>query len=332
MKKVLVVVMTITMVFLSSCTEKAIGCGEGLVLEDGVCIIDENAPKDPDLCIDGYVLEGNQCVPEEEEPVDPVDSDCVMNIDDYNVTNYEMVWNDEFDTDGGLDPNKWEYLIGNGGSYGIPGWGNNELQYYTNDLKNVNITDGILKITATTEGYAQYGYTSGRVRTMNFGDWKYGVIEVCAKMPDTLGTWPAIWMLPTDSPYGGWPNGGEIDIMEAVGFETDTVHFNIHTKNDNWGTSRSIGSHSTISNIASEYHRYAVRWTETEITFFVDGVEQFKYTPVADSYEYWPFNSEFHLLLNIAVGGAWGGIQGVQQGEWDDSMYVDYVRVYQEQQ
>ena len=165
---------------------------------------------------------------------------------------------------------------------------------------------------------------------MNMGDWEYGVVEVCAMMPDTLGTWPAIWMLPTDSPYGGWPTGGEIDIMEAVGFESNTVHFNIHTLNDNWGTSRSIGDHSTINNIAGEYHRYAIKWLEEEIIFYVDGVEQFSYTPVADSYEYWPFDTEFHLILNIAVGGTWGGQRGVQDGNWDDSMYVDYVRVYQE--
>lgn len=327
MKKIFAIFLFVTVVFLASCTE-SVTCGEGTIMEDGICVPDDQ--KDPDKCIEGYILDGNECVPVEVDPVDPSVSDCEMDITDYGVTGYDMVWNDEFDTDGSLDPTKWEYLIGNGHDYGIPGWGNGELEYYTNDLKNVNISDGILEIKATTEGTNGYGYTSGRVRTMNFGDWEYGVVEVCAMMPDTLGTWPAIWMLPTNSPYGGWPNGGEIDIMEAVGFETDTIHFNIHTKNDNWGTSRSIGSHSSISNIATEYHRYAVKWTEDDIVFYVDGVERFTYTPAADSYEYWPFNTEFHLILNIAVGGAWGGIQGIEQGEWEDSMYVDYVRVYQE--
>ena len=118
--------------------------------------------------------------------------------------------------------------------------------------------------------------------------------------------------------------------MEAVGFETDKVHFNIHTKNDNWGTSRSIGDYSWIRDIETEYHRYGIKWLEDEIIFYVDGEEQFSYSPVQDSFEYWPFNTEFHLILNIAVGGTWGGARGVEEGTWEDSMYVDYVRVYQE--
>jgi len=319
MKKMLAIGMLLIIVFLTGCAQTTVTCGEGTKLEDGFCVVDDDV-KSP--------------IEEPQDPNDTIDTPtgeiCQMDIEEYAVTNYEMVWNDEFETDGMLDPLKWEYLIGNGSDYGIPGWGNNELQYYTNDEKNVNIADGILTITATTEGYSSYGYTSGRVRTKDLGDFQYGIVEVCAIMPDTLGTWPAIWMLPTDSPYGGWPNGGEIDIMEAVGFETDTVHFNIHTKNDNWGTSRSIGAYSNINNIATEYHRYGVKWLEDEIIFYVDGIEQFSYIPVADSFEYWPFDSEFHLLLNIAVGGAWGGQRGILDGDWDDSMYVDYVRVYQE--
>ena len=313
MRKTLFIVMILVSLLLTGCAKTEITCGEGLKMVDGVCIIDKTEEE-----------------PKEDDVVENPTVTCEMNIDDYGVSNYEMVWNDEFDYEGELDETKWEYLIGNGGSYGIPGWGNNEKQYYSKDSRNVEVKDGLLRITASTYGFAQYDYTSGRVRTMNSGDFKYGVVEVCAKMPDTKGTWPAIWMLPTDSPYGIWPNGGEIDIMEAVGFEKNTVHFNIHTKNDNWGTSRSIGSHSTINAIATEYHRYAIKWVEDEITFYVDGVERFSYEPVADSYEYWPFDTEFHLILNIAVGGTWGGQRGIEEGSWEDSMYVDYVRVYQE--
>ena len=118
--------------------------------------------------------------------------------------------------------------------------------------------------------------------------------------------------------------------MEAVGFESNTIHFNIHTKNDNWGTSRSIGSSSFIPNIDSEFHAYAVKWTAEKIIFYVDGFERFSYTPQSYSYEYWPFDTEFHVIMNIAVGGSWGGIRGIEEGPWEDSMFVDYVRIYQE--
>lgn len=310
MKKFGILTSIAVVLFLSGCTQTNITCGEGLEMKDGQCVIIEVDDDNNDV-------------------VENPSETCNITLSSYGVDNYSMVWNDEFEYDGVLDDSKWEYQTGNGGAYGIPGWGNGELQYYTSELNNVEVANGLLRITASTDGYAQYNYTSGRVRTAGLGDFQYGIVEVCAKLPSTLGTWPAIWMLPTDSPYGIWPNGGEIDIMEAVRFEVDTIHFNIHTKNDNWGTSRSIGSYSKISNIDEEYHAYGVKWTETEIIFYVDGVEEFRYTPAAYSYEYWPFDTEFHLLLNIAVGGAWGGIRGIEEGSWEDSMYVDYVRIYQ---
>lgn len=260
-------------------------------------------------------------------------SDIVQtNLQDYLEPgeSYELVWAEEFDYEGMLDSDNWTYLIGNGQDYGIPGWGNGELQYYTDRLENVYVQDGRLTIKASTDGIAGYGYSSGRVVTKNHADFTYGVFEVSAKMPTGLGTWPAIWMLPTNSPYGGWPYGGEIDIMEAVGFETDTVHWNIHTKAHNWGDNRSVGDHGYIPNIATEFHRYGIKWLEDQIMFYVDGVHQFTYTPedLNDS-NYWPFDSDFHFILNIAVGGSWGGQQGIQEGTWETTMEVDYVRVYQ---
>jgi len=183
-------------------------CDEGYSLVDGTCVLDE---VEPIVCDEGYTLIDDTCVLDEPVVVDT----CSTDLSDYGAvaSTFELVWADEFDYEGMLDDSKWEYLIGNGGSYGLPGWGNNELQYYSNSLDNVKVEDGVLKITASTDGYAQYDYTSGRVRTMNKADFKYGVYEVCAKMPNGLGTWPAIWMLPTNSPHGGWPYGGEIDIM-----------------------------------------------------------------------------------------------------------------------
>lgn len=309
MKKTIMILTLALTLLLSACQTNQVQCGEGLVLENGVCVIDDGVDDTPD----------------------PVSDTCEVSFNDYGVSNYEMVWNDEFEYNGSLDSTKWEYQIGNGGAYGIPGWGNNELQYYTNSTNNVAVQNGVLRITASTVNYAQYEYTSGRVRTKDLGDFKYGIIEVCAKLPTTLGTWPAIWMLPTDSPYGGWPTGGEIDIMEAVGYETDTIHFNIHTENNNWGSGQSVGSSSTISNIDSVYHAYAIKWTETDIIFYVDGIEHFSYNPNNLSYQDWPFDTEFHLILNIAVGGSWGGGRGIEDGSWQDSMFIDYVRVYQEE-
>lgn len=327
-KIITLVTITLLTLTLTSCETIEITCGENTILVDNVCLPDsDKTPTNPTIPIDKDDTDDTN------DPIIPnIVEYCETSINDYDSdsTSYELIWDDEFDYEGKLDDSKWEYLIGNGTNYGIPGWGNNELQNYTDSLDNVEVKDGLLRITAASQGYSQSGFTSGRVRTMNNLDFTYGIVEVCAKMPDTLGTWPAIWMLPTESPYGGWPNGGEIDIMEAVGFETNKVHFNIHTKNDNWGTSRSIGSSSTINNIATEYHRYGVKWQEDKIIFYVDGNEQFTYTPAQDSYEYWPFNSDFHLILNIAIGGVWGGQRGIEQGIWDDSMYIDYVRVYQE--
>ncbi len=317
MKKIILGTLLILIATLTAC-EQEIVCGEGTILVEGECIT--TGVKHP-----GFEEEISES---DTELLDFVDgSSCEVEITSYGVNDYSLVWEDEFSTNGELDNTKWEYMLGTGSNYGLYKWGNEEEQVYTKNLDNVEVKDGLLRITAKT---TLTGYNSGRVRTKNKGDWQYGVIEVCAKIPDTLGTWPAIWMLPTDSPYGGWPYSGEIDIMEAVGFESNRVHFNIHTENDNWGTSRSIGSYSSISAISTTFHAYAIKWTETEIGFYVDGDLQFTYTPQSYDSAYWPFDTEFHLLLNIAVGGKWGGQRGIEDGTWEDHMYVDYVRVYQE--
>jgi len=169
-----------------------------------------------------------------------------------------IVWSDEFDYAGLPDANRWTYdTEGNS-----TGWGNNESQYYTNGRpENVEVRDGFLTITAIKEEYEGFHYTSARLRTKGKGDWLYGRFEIRARLPDGRGMWPAIWMLPTDWAYGGWPESGEIDIMENVGYD--------------------------------------------------------------------PFDKRFHLLLNVAVGGNWGGAQGVDDTIFPRRMMVDYVRVYQ---
>ncbi|MCX7725843.1 MAG: glycoside hydrolase family 16 protein, partial [Chitinispirillaceae bacterium] len=142
-------------------------------------------------------------------------------------SNWELIWSDEFEYSGLPDKNKWGYDVGTGTN----GWGNNELQYYTKDsLKNAKVENGTLIITARKEKIAQSNYTSARLVTRKKGDWCYGRFEISAKLPKGRGLWPAIWMLPTDGEYGGWPKSGEIDIMENVGFEPNNIYFTIHTE------------------------------------------------------------------------------------------------------
>lgn len=159
-------------------------------------------------------------------------------------------WSDEFNYTGTPDPDKWGYDLGGNG------WGNNELQYYTDDSRNVLVGDGVLKITAIKEEIEGMNYSSSRLVTRNKGDFLYGRVEVSAKLPFGRGTWPAIWMLPTDWKYGGWPDSGEIDIMEHVGYDQDRIHITIHTKSYNHVLGTQVGKNKVIGNASKEFHKY----------------------------------------------------------------------------
>lgn len=244
---------------------------------------------------------------------------------------WTLVWSDEFDGEGLPDASKWSYDVGG------HGWGNQELQYYTERrLPNARVSGGLLTIEARKEDFEGSEYTSARLVTKNKGDWTYGRFDVRAKLPSGRGTWPAIWMLATDDNYGSayWPDNGEIDIMEHVGFDPDVVHASIHTKayNHSIGTQRS--SKLTVAGARSEFHVYRVEWTESAITAYIDDDLYFVFqnerltTPNA-GFEEWPFDRPFHLLLNIAVGGTWGGLEGVDDSIFPQQMEVDYVRVYE---
>lgn len=246
---------------------------------------------------------------------------------------WQLVWSDEFDYNGLPDAAKWGYDTGG------HGWGNKELQTYTDKrLENARIENGVLIIEARRDGAEPNPYTSARLVTKNKGEWTYGRFEVRAKLPSGRGTWPAIWMLPTQQSYGQsyWPDNGEIDIMEHVGSDPDVIHFSAHTK----AYYHSIGTQKTgktrIDSARSDFNVYAVEWTPQEIRWYVNDREYFKFSnerlsnPAAD-YQQWPFDKPFHLLLNIAVGGTWGGGQGVDDSIWPQRMEVDYVRVYKEQ-
>lgn len=234
-----------------------------------------------------------------------------------------LVWQDEFNGSGLPDEEKWGYDVGGNG------WGNNELQYYTQaDTNNARVEDGKLIIEAHKETYSNNEYTSARLITKNKGDWKYGRFEIKAKVPAGTGTWPAIWMLPTDWEYGGWPSSGEIDIMEYVGYQPNTIHQSVHTQTYNHQSGTEITKSSNVETAEEEFHLYAMEWNENKIDFFVDGRLRLTFENEG-TWQKWPFDKRFHMLLNIAIGGDWGGVQGVDDSIFPVQMEVDYVRVYQ---
>jgi beta-glucanase (GH16 family) len=231
-------------------------------------------------------------------------------------------WADEFNYSGKPDPSKWGYDIGG------DGWGNNELQYYTDNIKNAAVANGLLTITAIREPASGREYSSARLVSKNKGDFLYGRIEVKAKLPSGKGTWPAIWMLPTDWEYGGWPKSGEIDIMEHVGFDQDRVHITVHTEAYNHSIGTQVGKSRVVTNASSDFHLYKIEWTPSAILGYIDDQLLFEFKNEGTGPAYWPFDKRFHMLLNIAVGGNWGGQQGVDSSIWPASMEVDYVRYY----
>ena len=238
-----------------------------------------------------------------------------------------LVWSDEFDADS-LDMSKWSYQFGTGREIGLTGWGNNELQYYTDREENVRVEDGKLHITAQQELYEGAQHTSARIRTINKGDWTYGRIEVLAKLPQGQGIWPAIWMLPTrDDPV--WPRDGEIDIMELVGHEPATVHGTVHYGTD-WPDHQYKGDSYTLEEgiFADDFNLFAIEWKMNEIKFFVNDIHYYTVTQATTQGYQYPFNNRFHLIMNLAVGGNWPGSPNAST-EFPQSMIVDYVRVYQ---
>lgn len=241
---------------------------------------------------------------------------------------YQLVWSDEFDYTGLPDESKWGYDVGNGCPH-ICGWGNNELEYYTEkQLKNARVENGHLIIEAHIERIIYNNYTSARLVSKGKGDWTYGRMEIRSKNPKGKGTWPAIWMLPTENKYGGWPRSGEIDIMEHVGYEVDSVFGTVHTMAYNHGIKTQKGGQLAV-NSEDEFHVYSIEWTAEKIDFYIDDKQYFTFENENASSKEWPFDQPFHLILNLAVGGNWGGAKGVDDSIWPQRMEVDYVRVYQ---
>ncbi|MCE7058933.1 family 16 glycosylhydrolase [Dyadobacter sp. CY343] len=234
-------------------------------------------------------------------------------------------WQDEFDYAGKPDAAKWSYALGD------HGWGNNELQNYTDEIGNAKVENGHLIITAIKEKSGKAEYSSARLVSKGKGDFLYGKIEVKAKLPAGRGTWPAIWMLYSENNYGNksWPDNGEIDIMEHVGFDQNRVHGNVHTKAFNHVIKTNKGNSTIVEKASEEFHLYACEWTPESVTILVDGKPYFTF-PKESGYKWaeWPFDKPFHLILNIAVGGNWGGQKGVDNSVFPQKMEIDYVRFY----
>lgn len=237
--------------------------------------------------------------------------------------NWIMVWHDEFDVDGPVDETKWTHAVGG------DGFGNQEAQYYSNSTDNSFVSNGNLVIKAKKETVGNNDYTSAKLISHKKGDWKYGKFEIRAQLPNGKGMWPAIWMLPTTEKYGAWPKSGEIDIMENVGFEPDVIHWNTHTEAFNHSIGTNKGDKNSFSEPYNKFHVYTIEWNEDKIEFFVDGVKYFQFDKESDSYKEWPFDQEFYLILNSAVGGTWGGLEGIDNNIFPQEMRVDYVRVYE---
>lgn len=236
---------------------------------------------------------------------------------------WALVWNDEF-TDAEIDRRKWGYATGGNG------FGNNEGQYYTDDPENAYIEDGALVIEAREERYRGRDYTSAKLQTLVLADWLYGRIDIRARLPQGQGLWPAFWMLPSSGTYGSWPYSGEIDIMELLGHEPQTVYGTLHygdaSGHEHSGTSYTLEE----GTFADEFHTFTLIWEPERIRWYVDGLqyqEQTEWFTRNAGYPA-PFNHEFYLILNLAVGGNWPGYPD-ETTEFPQRLWVDYVRVYQ---
>ena len=272
---------------------------------------------------------------------EPVLSAIVVRTKQPVAKNWQLVWSDEFDVDGEPDPNKWSANIWPARKV------NDEDQAYTARAKNMRVENGFLTLQAHKEYYDDANYTSGRIHSDGKGDFLYGRFEVRAKLPAGKGSWPAIWMLPSD-PYrysttceagedwqgsstcDAWPNSGEIDIMEHVGYQMNHIHGTVHNEAYYWAKWEQRKGRIIIDGVADDFHVYALEWTPDEIRAYVDDTLYFVYINEKSGWESWPYDQPFHLILNVAVGGMWGRSGGgIDDDIFPLEMVVDYARVYQ---
>ncbi|WP_375581389.1 glycoside hydrolase family 16 protein [Marivirga tractuosa] len=236
-----------------------------------------------------------------------------------------LIWSDEFEGEGLPDTEKWNIIEGNG-CPDLCGFGNNEKQFYSKNLENIRQAGGNLIIKALKD--EDKNYTSAKISTKDKQDWKYGYIEVRAKLPKGRGSWPAIWMLPSLEKDMKWPRDGEIDIMEYVGYNPGTVYGTIHTESYNHTKGTEKSDSVQIEDAHENFHTYAIHWTDQKIEWFVDNVPYHAVYKNGDGKAGWPFGTKFHLILNLAVGGNWGGKYGIDEDSFPQEFVIDYVRLY----
>ena len=230
-----------------------------------------------------------------------------------------LAFADEFDQPQ-IDETVWNFETG-------PWPYNEELEYYRPE--NAWVKDGNLVIEARAEAFEGRSYTAARLTTQGKLDLTYGYIEVRAALPVGKGTWSAVWLLPTDLRYGGYLHSGEIDVAERVGYDAKRVHHSIHTFQNNAVSNNAITASSRLTKKDDAFHIYGLLWTEDSLRVYFDGVESLNYPRTENaSSETWPFDVPFHLILNLAVGGTWGGAKGVDDSVFPQQMLVDYVRYY----
>ena len=264
-----------------------------------------------------------------DDPDDPT-------LPDETVHGYKLVWQDLFEGDT-LNEEYWSYQIGNGGAYGIPGWGNSEQQYYKKE--NLEVSDGMLKITAKKESMGGQKYTSARIRTANKISFTYGRVEARMKLPAKTGLWPAFWLLPeTPSPYGNWPNSGEIDIMEGKGrlpLETSgAIHYADSGNNHKYDTATAyfLGNVTEKENEGIDtFHTYAFERDNNEYRWYVDDYNFMSLSSLIshEGTNGQPFDNSFHILFNVAVGGHFDGFRLPNDSDLPATMEVDFVKWYQ---
>ena len=252
---------------------------------------------------------------------------------DHAPAGYTAVFADEFDGPA-IDGAKWDYDTHRNAA----GWYNQEKQYYAAARReNARIENGRLVIEARAEtldkrSFADWGgqkYTSTRLFTKGKASWTYGFYEIRAKIACGRGTWPAIWMLPEDAAVK-WPDGGEIDIMEHVGLDPGTVHQTLITRAFNYDSGVQQTKAIKVADACTAFHRYQLLWTDKFIVTGIDDEPKFMLKNVKSGRDRWPFDKPMHLLLNIAVGGTWGGQKGIDPAAFPARMEIDYVRVYQQ--
>ena len=240
----------------------------------------------------------------------------------YQAPAWRLIWSDEFDQPGAPDPVKWDYERGR--------VRNREAQFYTVDRhESARVEGGQLIITARREPWQGAGYTSASVITRGKFSFCYGKLEIRAKIPTGRGTWPALWLLGDAKGNVGWPRCGEIDLMENVGFDPDRLHFTVHTGAFNHVKKTAVGRPVTVPRLPEDFHVYGLAWTKERIEFFLDGRKVHEFANAGQGPDHWPFDAPCYLLMNLAIGGDWGGQKGIDEAIFPLEYRIDYGRVWQ---